>query len=1021
MAVAIAAIAISCLTGVDARALDPNRNIVQFIHSGWTARDGLPPVVNAIAQTPDGYLWLGTQSGLYRFDGVRFQAVGRRSVVQALTVTPPGDLWIGRVTGVERLSPGARAPVAAPPFGPVRLMASDRKGAVWVATDSQVARFDGRQWQVEQSDWGSSDGWTKPTGIWALSVARDGTVWAKNQLALYDLRPGATRFEKADGYAGGMINFARAADGRLWTADTLFKRFYALPDLGPSGPAPSPAQIGNPIPVGVLTWVIFDRDGTLWCANQATGGVYRVRGVAGPVAPTESFLAKDGLTSMGARSIFEDTEGDVWVGTYRGLDRFSPANVATEQTISIRAQLENITSSPAAVYVADGWASPDTRFGHPAETAYRIAAGAPQILPIPKGDIGAFQAMADDTLLVGVGPRLLRRRSGVISDIALPAAARDARVLSALETGSDLWVMLSDKGVFRLRNDVWTSVPTTGLVLSNLATMRAEPSGAVWLFPDIGPIERVMGDRTRAYQGAEGPNLGQIFAFAPDPAGALFGGQFGVARFDGRSFHTITEHQAPWLTWVTGIVSDDVGGTWFNTLSGVYRVATRQLDEALRNSAVRLDGQLFDGRDGLKTTATLDRIGNTAVRSPDGRLGFMTQETVAWIDPHHLNRNLVPPPVGVQSVTTRGRVLDLAAARTLAAGTSELQIDYTALSLQNPERVRFRYQLEGVDRGWVDAGARRQAFYTRLGPGHFRFHVIAANNDGVWNRTGATYQFAIPPTFIQSGWFLLLCAILAALLLWAAYAWRVRQVTAAIKSRLEERVAERERIARELHDTLLQGFQGLILRLHAVTHGLPRASAGRVEMESVLERADEILISGRDRVRQLRDQDHGDLTDALVAAAEAASDKSRAEFRLTVEGGSRALHSIITEEFAAIGREAIFNAFRHGGAKTIDAVVTFDRRALSMRIADDGVGIDPGVLAQGGRAGHFGLTGMRERAEKVRARFAISSRPGAGCEVTVVAPAHIAYAASSDEPWLRRWLRAVLRRAALLIGAPRSA
>jgi signal transduction histidine kinase len=447
-----------------------------------------------------------------------------------------------------------------------------------------------------------------------------------------------------------------------------------------------------------------------------------------------------------------------------------------------------------------------------------------------------------------------------------------------------------------------------------------------------------------------------------------------------------------------------MGGTWFHTGSGIYRVSTRQLEQAFRDSAVRLDDQLFDTRDGLRSVGTMEQFGGTAVRGPDGRLWFLNAGNVAWIDPHHLYRNPVPPPVSIKSLTVEGRALAPAEDRKLGAGISNLQINYTALSLQNPERVKFRYQLEGVDRTWIDAGNRREAYYTRLGPGHYRFHVIAANNDGVWNTTGASLQFEIPPTFLQSRWFTLLCALSAALALWMAYSWRLRRITAAIQNLHEERMAERERIARELHDTLLQGFQGLMLRLQAVADRV-KGEPGQAHrlIEQTLERADAVLEEGRDRVKDLRTTRRTplDLSEILLRVAQDAQPHPT-KVQVTVEGAMRALQPIVREETEKIGIEAITNALLHAQASTIDVGILFERRRFALRISDDGIGIDHATL-NFGRERHFGLAGMRERARGIRAHFSLTSRRGDGTDIELIISAGIAYAAKRPE--LLRWLR----------------
>ena len=515
--------------------------------------------------------------------------------------------------------------------------------------------------------------------------------------------------------------------------------------------------------------------------------------------------------------------------------------------------------------------------------------------------------------------------------------------------------MFSDRGLFRRRDAIWTHVTAPGLATIPTTRMRVDRQGAVWLF-DEDEIKRLSADRLDVYSGVSGPDIGGTHAFVSDPRGVLLAGEQGAAYFDERKFHTLSRRQASFLRSVLGVAADDVGGTSFHTVSGIYRVSTRQLAQAFRDPAVELDYQLFDARDGFRSTGTIDQFGGTAVRGPDGRLWFLNADNVAWIDPHRLYRNPVPPPVSIKSIKVGGRTLGPAEVRKLAAGISNLQIDYTALSLQSPDRVKFRYQLEGVDRSWVDAGDRRQAFYTRLGPGHYRFRVIAANHDGVWNTTGASLQFEIPPTFIQSGWFVLLCTLFAALALWLVYSLRMWQVSATIHRRHEERMAERERIARELHDTLLQGVQGLILKIQAVTEEIPPDSPARQKMEQALDRADDVLIEGRDRVKDLRISPATcpDLSSAIGTMGSELAKEHSTPFNLSVEGTPRLLDPIVREETLRIAQEALANAFHHARASKIETEIIYDRGELRLRFRDDGGGIDSAVL-QGRSAGSLGL------------------------------------------------------------------
>jgi signal transduction histidine kinase len=306
--------------------------------------------------------------------------------------------------------------------------------------------------------------------------------------------------------------------------------------------------------------------------------------------------------------------------------------------------------------------------------------------------------------------------------------------------------------------------------------------------------------------------------------------------------------------------------------------------------------------------------------------------------------------------------------------------------------VGFRYRLEGVDQDWIDPGERRQAFYTRLAPGTYRFRVIASNDAGVWNETGARLTFSIAPTFLQSIWFKLLLALALVALAWGAYALRLRQETARLQGRYEARIAERERIARELHDTLLQGFQGLMLRFQAVANLLPTGGEARNALDTALDRGDAVLIEGRAGVRDLRsDRIEADLAQAVIKAAKRAIPEQSPRFELTVEGAPRALNPAVSEEVLSIAEEALRNVGRHARAQSVSAFLIYERRGLRLTVRDDGVGMDDTHLSGSAGADHFGLIGMRERANRIGARLTISSRSESGTDVALFVPASVAY------------------------------
>jgi signal transduction histidine kinase/ligand-binding sensor domain-containing protein len=1003
-----ACLAAALLVGNPARALDPARHIAQYHHTAWTYRDGVPPNIHAIAQTPDGFLWLGSDAGLFRFDGVRAEPFGRKQTqdagVASLATSLDGDLWAGLFTGTLARVRGERVEtfkLPAPVQGAAILyLAPARGGVVWVGTHNAVLRFDGRRWRQVAGAWPRGADYADSGGVWGLALGRDGTLWAKNVLATYYLRRGAARFEAAPGYGGGVFNFARAPDGRLWTADFATRRFYALPDLKQG--APPLRQFGAAVPRPALGAVQMDRDGVLWIANRVTFGLYRLGSVTGS-AELERFTVSQGLTTDLVEIVFEDREGDVWVGTARGLDRFRAADVATEARVPIRDQGAEIAATADAVYVYTGLPAPVADPSEAGGRLFRLRPGRPPELLSPNiGRVFAMTATPAGDLFLALGGKMVRWRDGTVTTVNLPSEVEGAHVASLAVAGDDLWVSVrGEGGAYRRRAGQWTRVIDPSLPPSTAPFLATGASGALYFIYFPGPLAQVRGDRIMRFTGAAAANVGQSQAFVADPDGPIISGTLGVARLDGQAFQVIPAPQAPALSNAASIVETSAD-IWFITPTGVARVARRDLLNAFANPTARPRVQTFDAQDGFSGAELMGPFG--AVRGPDGRVWFFTPDGLSWIDPRRLYRNQLPPPVIIRSVTANGRSYTAPANLRLTKGTSKLEIDYTATSLAVPERVRFRYRLEGVDKEWVDAGGRRQAFYTNLGPGTYRFQVIAANNDGVWNTTGAALGFRIAPLWWQTWAFKALVALALAAALWVLYRLRLRQVSARLRARLQERLDERERIARELHDTLLQAVQGLTLKLQSFAEQMPAEQPARKLMEQALDRADEVLAEGRDRVRNLRAAQASDvLSDVLAAAADRLRLDPAIEIAVRVDGARRPLHPVVFDEVVAIAKEALFNAFTHSHAEHVAAEVRYERNQLVVRVHDDGVGIEHQVLERG-REGHYGLTGMRERTAKIQGQLSIRSSPGMGVEVTIVVPAGLAYSRAG-----RHWPRFALR------------
>lgn len=975
----------AALAVAPASALDLDRGIAQYKHSRWTAENGAPRNIRALAQAPDGYLWIGADSGLYRFDGLTFEPIsrgadrGQEPAVSALFTSRSGDLWIGYLSGRIVRVRGGRWAEAGPRQlnGPIWQFAEDREGSIWIVTGDfgfQAGRYARGAWTNIDSSWGRPAGSVPST----FAMAGDGTVWLALTERLLFLRPGARRFEDSGMDPGFNPGLAVDARGAVWISDsTSGTRRLSAPVPGRSGTGPAVPPLA---PGRDLRQILFDRDGSLWGTIQA-GGVFRVRAPASGTSREEVHSAENGLSSNLAGPILEDREGNIWVGTSIGLDRFRAARVVVETGIAQRSRWGYVlfADSRGIVYAVDS------------DTAYRIRPGGrPEIVLRGLYNPQSLCEAADGAVWVSANNGMFTIRDGGVARAPAPPAGLNYLDCVQARDGG-LWFSLVGDGFLRFGRQGWRHFPTAttrmrpNIILADRQGRLLESIRSVGLrrhdFPGVRPLW--------AFRDMPG---GEIRVLYRGAGGVLIGSTAGLARIRGDAIQVLRA-QYPWLRGVTGLVETPQGETWILAQQGIARLSSRALGRAFGDPGHALAPRLFDLNDGLPPTASFYSK-NSAVRGGDGRLWFVTSEAIAWIDPARLARNRLAPPVSIRALVANGRRHRDPVSLTLARGTSRIEVDYTALSLAIPERVRFRYRLEGADSDWVDPGARRQAFYTNLGPGDYRFQVIAANDDGVWNREGAVLEFTIPPTFLQSNWFVLLCLLALGALLWLAYSLRVRQVTARVRAGLEVRLAERERIARELHDTLLQSFQGLVLRFQAVADRIPADQALRPVIDQALDRADAALIEGRDRVRELR-ATGGDLALALIDVAEECAQSGGTAFNLTVEGRPRPLHPMVRDEVQQIGAEAIRNAFRHAGAREIEAVLTWRSGELRFALRDDGVGL-PAVVA----AGHYGLTGMRERAQRIGGTLTVSSREQAGTEVLLSIPARAAYLAPR-----RRWWR----------------
>jgi len=1004
------------LSGGPAHALDPALSLGQLHHTRWSVREGAPPDGYAMAQTTDGALWLGTPIGLYRFDGVRFerfkapqpafeQALGD---VASLLATADGGLWIGSRYGGAYLLRAGR--FAAPDSGPslpagrsVFTMLSDREGRLWAGTTDGLWRREGSGWQRVPIEPAS-----RSVFVHHLQQDRGGTLWVSTTDGLRYLPAGASRFETwpavhREGYV------APTPGGTVW-----YSGEPALFSLVEATRQTVPATLGWRPKFGTGP-VLADRDGGLWFAQLDGLGRVPVPERAGPPAAdglpaqAQRFGMNQGLSGHIIRTMLEDRDGNIWLATNGGIDRFrAPRLTRIDQPELFDLALAD---GPAGGAAGGLWAA--SGFFGLLHLAQPLSAR-PRFFPELGKPINAILAADGGVLWVGGVPGLWHSngRGGFVR-VAAPAEAMPVLAVQAMaqDGAGDLWVSFVRAGLFRYRNGRWqanggfTTLPRT--VPNYVYAMHRDPHGGLWLGYADNHVARLAGDSVMTLAAAQGLAVGNAHAFASDGERLWIGGTKGLAVWSQGRLAMLRGTDDEPFDGISGMVVSADGALWLNGLAGISRLAPTELARATVDPSYRMAYRRFDHQDGLLGVATQLRPQPSAYRAPDGSMWFSTGRGLFMLDPARLPVNPRPPSVEVSALVLDRQRLPPSHGLALPARTTQVRLDYTAPSLSIPERVRFRYRLDGVDDDWQEAGTRRQAFYTQLGPGNYVFRVKAANEDGVWNETPAMLAFTIAPTFFQTRGFLVLCGAAALAALWALHRLRLRQVQARLRSRLDERLQERERIARELHDTLLQSTQGLILSFQGLAERTPRGDPQRLRMEQLLARADQALAEGRQRVMDLRSPEtgHHDLLQALARVRDEFAGSDTPPLHTDLQGLPQPLQPEVRDELYRLGREALRNAFAHAGARRIDLTLVFGPRELVLRVADDGRGIAPDLLAAGAREGHWGLTGMHERAQKLGTRLALESTPGGGTTVTL--RIDLASARNSRRPGLlarlRRW------------------
>jgi signal transduction histidine kinase/ligand-binding sensor domain-containing protein len=999
-----------------AAALPDARLDVPFLyHTAWSARDGAPSGIQALAQSSDGRLWLGAHNGLFSFDGVSFSSVRHINGVDlpvaevyALLTPRTGGLWAAYLFGgASFMHDGTVTNYTSAdglPNSTITDMAEGADGSIWAATAAGLFRHRQMRWEDITDQYGIQTRFLR-----SICIDPEQTVWLNAGGTILYLRAGGYRFETAPWRIDSVNNpyLARSRDGIPWISTHIDGRAAALRLSVRSMMKPEP---------GDIIWLdkpdtgidVVESSGAIWLDSgttltRATPNALDTRTASSSNQAKQYPL--DQASGPGVQVGFEDREGDIWLGTTGGIDKFRDSRI--HKLPLIMGEITIVAADHGALWVGldRSPAIPRGLYSVSMDTTPRRIPGAERISAGyrgPAGDVWLGGATGLWHLEKNVwravpGPDNLRGQSGA-----------DLQGIVEDEDGN-LWISIVRSGLYRKTVDGWTSFTPKAVRDGDYPiTMISDKKGVLWLGYSQNRVMGLSKNGEQHFSGKDGIAVGNVLALATVEDMLWVGGDRGLFYGDGRRFSPITFSGGVSLAGVSGILQSSGGDMWLNTGAGVIRVSAANLHAWVQHREQPLEAELLNYLDGMLGSPTPVRPVPTVIEASDGRIWFTTTNGIFWSDPGAGARNTIVPNVLVTNVVADGMHIEPTAQVLLGKNVRNLEIDFTATSLAMPERVMFKYRLAGRDAQWQDVATRRSAFYTDLPPGRYEFSVTACNNDGVWNEAGQHLTLILPPNTFQTAWFRLLCTAAAAALLVVLFLIRLRQMSMQLHRQLEQRfdarVEERTRIARDLHDSLLQGFQGLMFRLQAVRQLLPnRAPEAVAQLDTALESADRAIVEGREAVRDLRESTliQGELGDTLVSLGEefaGMAPLAHPSYHVVVEGKAQALDPMVRDEVYRIAREAIRNAFKHARAASIETELVYGPTYFSVRVRDDGIGIDPQVLAQGRRDGHWGLPGMRERASTFKGEFNVWSELGAGSEIELKIPAQTAYI-RVKRPW----------------------
>ncbi|MGB7759689.1 MAG: two-component regulator propeller domain-containing protein [Bryobacteraceae bacterium] len=938
----------------------------------WREAEGFAQSrVRAIVQTRDGYMWFGTDGGLVRFNGESFTVFNTRTgalkddEVWALQEDDEGGLWIGTYGGGLTLLKNGRfrtfTTADGLPDDVIRSLAKDGQGNIWMVTAQGLVRDSHGVFERFTPDNGSADArmavcWSSSEGL--LAGTRSGVYrFANDRLEPFPTMPSSENAAPGPlvcgsdgslwiGYSDGVVEQRRNGVSKVFGGPHAREPINALYQ-DPQGEvwavrgkqivklhngAFEPVSVeGGAAGLGGIYTLCMDREGGIWLGLQSNG-LARLR-----TRQLSTVSVEDGLPDDRTRAVFEDSRGDLWIGTVDGLARYHDGRFETWTHVN------------------------GSRLG--------------DVRSIAEDSNGGLWISAGKDLLWMKGGRLTPA-PGWTGTFEIESVYKDAR--------GRIWIGTDGAGLFQYSGGVFRNYRTEdGLASNHVRAVLGDRGGALWISTFGKGLSRYSDGRFTNFATRDGLANDRVGAIYEDEEGALwFATRRGLSRLKDGAFFTWTSGSGLFTDLVYAIVDDGYGNFWFSSAQGIFRVSKRDLRGFAAGTVKKVVSLAFGERDGMKSRA--GNVGNQpiALKTSGGQLLFTSMNGLVVVEPDKIFPNALVPPVYIENAILNKRERPLRQYVELPVGAGDFEIHYAALGYSAPEKMRFRYMLEGFDRDWIDAGARRFTYYANLSPGKYRFRVVAGEEGGAWNKTGDAFSFYLKPPFYRTPLFAAVATPSAMLFAWLLYWFHIRGV----RARYSAVLAERNRISQDIHDTLAQNLAGIALQLDAVHMHLPDVKSDlRERLDEACNLTRYSLAEARRAIADLRSDDL-ECPNLAVALPEIAKRLAAAlQTRVQVVGVPRKLNPTTEINLLRIFQEALANTVKHAQARTVDVELKYAPDSLALRVRDDGRGFDPEKLCPSG-SGHYGLIGMRERAERIGGHLTLHSRQGEGTELLVEVP-----------------------------------